>query len=126
METVDVIEKRKEEIKRKIGDKSFYFIYKIYLVGFNLEDLDRINKRYGKDKSIEIEDIVTLLPNYSCGLKMKGKDEFYELLNIFNIDDVEETMGLVSNLLEHDIIWCMKQSIYTIDEFASLVRDDSE
>jgi len=129
MKTADVVERRKKEIESKIGDKNFYFTYKRYLVGFNIEDLNHINQKYGKNKNIEIVDIADMTPSYNCLLSIKGdKDSsFYKLLKVFNIDDVEDSVGIISNLLEYYIIWNMEQSIYTIEEFAEqIIRDDSD
>jgi len=117
----DAIEKRRREIEARIGDKTFYFEYKRYLVGFNFEDLNRINKEYGKDKNIEIVDIADMTPSCNCILltdKPYNEGSFYKLFKIFNIDDVEDIVGITSNLLRYGVELVSPDEIMTIDEFA--------
>jgi len=115
-----------EEVKRKIGHKTFYFIYGNKVVGFNIDDLTSINERLGEYKG-EIVDIIDMTPSYSMKLELRGNPDLsiYTLHNVFGLDKPEDGSGALSNFLryEYDMFYRTGYEFLTADEFADRLNN---
>jgi len=114
-----------EDVKKKIGHKTFYFIYEKNVVGFNIDDLTPINMKLGEYKG-EVVDIIDMTPSYSVKVELRGNPDLsiYKLHNVFGLDKPEDGAGILWNFLkyQHDMFYKTGYVFMTAEEFADMLE----
>ena len=100
-----------------INEKRNYFVKSHYIVGFNIEDIDRLWNGKGK-----VASIIELNPDGSVMFLLEGNKDtsFLSLSCLFGWEYRADTAGVLSNVLRGVTTPCKKCKLITIEEFVKL------